>query len=199
MRSPEEARDIKLGQPSYAAGFQVQPEMSYHPGHAWALIEGPGRARIGIDDFAAKLIGEVDGIDLPHLGDQIIQGQQAWVLHHGDRQAPMLAPVTGEVIAINPRVRGSKVSFSGAPYTQEWLLSVRSPHVCTDFNNLLRGDLPRKWIEVVGARLRTHLNRGFALSFPDGGTAVDGVSAMVDEAEWNDIVHEFLLTDPKGR
>jgi glycine cleavage system H lipoate-binding protein len=194
-KSPGPPRAVELGRPLYVAGFQVQPEMHYHLGHAWALLEGPSRARVGIDDFAARLVGEADRIELPHLGDQLVQGQPAWVLHHGNRRAPMLSPVTGKVVAINPRVCEGNITPGSAPYTHGWLLSVRMADSQTVFNNLLRDDLSMKWFEIDSGRLRSRLTRGFALSFRDGGMTIDGVCDLIDEAQWDDLVHEFLLID----
>lgn len=192
-----ESKPIRLVKPLCAGGFHVQPEMCYHLGHAWAHLDGPRRARVGIDEFAAKLVGEADYIELPKPGDKIVQGDPAWILHHGDRQATMLSPVTGEVVAVNPLVNEHKVSLSNDPYTQGWLLRVRVADFRRDQSNLLHGDLPLKWMELASARLCSKLNKGFELSFPEGGTAADGVCDMVDEAQWNDVVHEFLLADAK--
>ncbi len=190
-------KPIKLVEPLCAGGFHVQPEMCYHLGHAWALEDGPSRARVGIDEFAAKLVGEADRIDLPQPGDRLVQGDPAWVLHHGDRHATMLSPVTGEVVAVNPLVSEHKVSLSSAPYTQGWLLSVRVPDFRRDQTNLLHGDLPLKWMELSSAQLRSRLKSGIELSFRDGGNGADGICDMVDEAQWNDVVHEFLLADAR--
>jgi len=190
-----DSKPIRLVEPLSAGGFHVQPEMSYHLGHAWALVDGPSRARVGIDEFAAKLVGEADHIDLPKPGDRIVQGDPVWVLHHGDRQATMLSPVTGEVVAVNPLVNEHKVSLSSESYTQGWLLSVRVPDFRRDQTNLLHGDLPLRWMELVSAQLRSRLKSGVALSFRDGGKGTDSVCDMVDDAQWNDVVHEFLLAD----
>ena len=38
------------------AGFEIPEHMRYHPGHAWALSESPNLVRVGMDDFAAKLL-----------------------------------------------------------------------------------------------------------------------------------------------
>jgi len=46
-----------LDPPAHAGGFRLQEEMAYHPGHAWAFVEGPDQVRIGVDDFARCLLG----------------------------------------------------------------------------------------------------------------------------------------------
>src|SRR5579871_5479985 len=50
------------------AGFEVPANLRYHPGHTWALSESPDRVRVGMDDFAGKLIGKVERIGLAERG-----------------------------------------------------------------------------------------------------------------------------------
>src|SRR5207302_1841386 len=44
-------------QPGLVGGFQVPENLRYHPGHTWALNESPSLVRVGMDDFASKLLG----------------------------------------------------------------------------------------------------------------------------------------------
>ena len=69
-----------------------------------AVVEGPDLVRVGVDDFARKLVGRVEGVELPRVGDKVVQGEPAWVLQRGDRRASMLSPFSGEVVEVNPRV-----------------------------------------------------------------------------------------------
>ena len=57
-------------------GFQVPENLRYHPGHTWALGESPTLVRIGMDDFASKLVGKFSQIRLPQRGQWIRQGQR---------------------------------------------------------------------------------------------------------------------------
>lgn len=193
-RVPEPAPVPQLTDPAIVAGFQVQGEMAYHPGHAWAFVEGPASTRVGVDDFAARLVGKVDRIDLPEPGDTLTQGEPAWVLHSGGRKATMLSPVSGEVIEVNPAARENTGALGEAPYRDGWLMRVRTRSPRTNLNNLLTGELVTKWMETVAMRLRTSLSDGMAVSYPDGGRAVDDIGALVPDEKWNSVTEEFFLT-----
>src|SRR3974377_2073464 len=39
-------------------------------GHVWANVTVPGLVRIGLDDFARKLLGRIDGIEFPTNGSR---------------------------------------------------------------------------------------------------------------------------------
>ena len=186
---------LTLEPPGHAGGFLLQEEMAYHPGHTWAFVEGPNRVRIGIDDFARRLLGRAESVDLPAPGDRLQQGQQAWSLQRDDRRAPMLAPLSGQVVEVNPRLLEDPDLVTRDPYREGWLMVVRPTALRANLNNLLSGRLVHRWFEDASARLRARLHGPMALSFPDGGTAVDDIGSLLSDDDWSAVVGEFLLTD----
>src|SRR4030065_434149 len=54
-----------------------------------------GVVTVGLDDFAQKLVGKVDFIDLPSVGSRLAQGEKGWVLRAGAQAIPMLSPLDG--------------------------------------------------------------------------------------------------------
>jgi len=57
--------------PRIVSGFELPENRRYHQGHTWALQESPTLARVGIDDFGARLAGRIDEITLPKRGQWI--------------------------------------------------------------------------------------------------------------------------------
>ena len=108
----------------------------------------------------------------------------------------MLSPMSGQVVEVNPLVREDGSAVETDPYGEGWLFVVRTPDLRANLSNLLSGNLVARWLEEVSARLRVWLTGGLSLSFPDGGTAVEDLSAVVDETTWKEMIREFLLTDP---
>ena len=91
-------------QPSLVAGFAVPENMRYHPGHTWAISESANLVRVGIDDFATKLLGTIDGISLPQRGQWVRQGQKILTMHHKGAKVDMVSPIEGSVTDINEAV-----------------------------------------------------------------------------------------------
>src|SRR5579871_3273604 len=50
----------------------------FHPGHTWVLDEGGQNARVGLDAFAATLLGKVERIEVPPRDRWVRQGQKIW-------------------------------------------------------------------------------------------------------------------------
>ncbi len=57
---PVDVLDIK--------GFRIPHGYYLHRGHAWVKIEEGSTVRIGLDDFALRLLGPLDRIEAPLLG-----------------------------------------------------------------------------------------------------------------------------------
>jgi len=62
-------------------GFKLPAGLSYHVGHAWAAKESRNLVRIGLDDFAVRLLGKIDQVDLPARG--------RWLRHPFARQSEL--------------------------------------------------------------------------------------------------------------
>lgn len=189
--APKEAPRPRLI-PSIVAGFAVPDNLRYHPGHTWAVSETPERVRVGIDDFAAKIGGDVTRIDIPERGQWIRQGQRIIAMHHGDRELDLVSPVEGEVVDFNMKALDDPKLAQKDPYGDGWLLVVNSPDSQTTFRNLLGGTIARRWMEDAAARLRS-----FAMSAPamaqDGGVAVPNVIDQLPDADWDKLTKELFL------
>ncbi len=63
-------------EPAWVAGFQVPEALHYHRGHTWALPEEDGTVRVGLDDFARRLLGSAKEIHVPQSGAWLAQGDR---------------------------------------------------------------------------------------------------------------------------
>src|SRR3990172_5631590 len=60
--------------------FRLPETAWYHPGHTWAIPVGANRVRVGVDDFAQKLLGTAQAIALPPVGARLDRGKPGWTL-----------------------------------------------------------------------------------------------------------------------
>jgi len=189
----DEARAPRL-QPSMVAGFQVPDNLRYHLGHTWALNESPNLVRVGMDDFASKLLGKVDKILLPQRGQWIRQGQKLLSLERNGVKVDMVSPIEGSVNEINEALAQNPEMAHQDPYGEGWLVSVQAPDAKTNFRNLLGGALARGWMEKAATRLRRRMPQFAGALAQDGGVAVDDLSTAIGEPELVELAHEFFLS-----
>jgi len=165
----------------------------YHQGHSWAIPEGGDVVKVGIDDFAQKLVGKIDAIKVPRVGSQVTQGEKAWSLQVGPKTIDMLSPVDGKILEINENLLRSPEGISKDPYGQSWLMKVETPKISANLKNLLSGGLAGKWMEGVRENLLARMNYNLGAVSQDGGVPVDGIARNLDRERWDEIAKEFFL------
>lgn len=176
------------------SGFRVPEHLRYHPGHTWALPESPTQVRIGMDEFAAKLVGKIERVALPQRGQWIRQGQKIWTIFRDGKSIDMLSPIEGQVTDINEAAVRDPEPARKDPYSDGWLVTVNSPDAKTNLRNLLSGALARAWTDQCAARLRRMMPASAGALAQDGGSAVDDLSSQLANQEWAEVTKEFFLS-----
>jgi glycine cleavage system H protein len=188
--------------------FRVPGEFLFHQGHGWAKAGNDSVVSVGLDDFAQKLVGKVDMIDLPPVGSRLAQGEKGWVLRAGAQAIPMLSPLDGEVVAVNEEASRSPEIVQEDPYGKGWLLKVRPERLAANRTNLLTGSLAQRWTEEALHGLRHTMGGNLGPLYQDGGTtlvvyqhggAATTVSARAMYGEdWATKVREQFFTEGTG-
>src|SRR4051794_8243747 len=175
------------------AGFQVRDNVRYHAGHTWALSESRELVRVGMDDFASKLIGKIDSISLPQRGRWVRQGQKIWTIFRDGKSVDMVSPIEGTITDVNESVATNPEPARKDPYGEGWLVTVQAPDSKLNFRNLLGGTLARLWTESAALQLRNKLPMLAGAMAQDGGVAVDDLTAHMPNEDWAEITKEFFL------
>jgi len=182
------------------AWFRVPEGYGFHQGHTWMKTDllSPGNQRlvkVGLDDFAQKLIGRVDAVELPAVGSRLAQGDKGWSLMVDSVAIPMLSPVDGEVVAVNQEVLRSPGILSRDPYGAGWLLKVKSDRVAADTRNLLSGQVARAWMQTSLENLHPTRHEAVGPVLQDGGLPLEGIARVLGGDQWAELAKTHLLTD----
>jgi glycine cleavage system H lipoate-binding protein len=174
--------------------FHVPEGYHFHPGHSWAIPDGEDILKVGIDDFAQKLLGKLDAVVLPEPGARVESGEAGWQVDVDARRFDMLCPVRGEVVAVNEELLKSPQLVSDDPYGRGWLMKVRVPRMRTALRNLMSGSLVGIWIDETMDALQQRMHGSLGVVLQDGGLPVSGFARELSPEAWDEIVEEFLLT-----
>jgi glycine cleavage system H lipoate-binding protein len=180
--------------PAVVAGFQVPENVRYHAGHTWALSESRELVRVGMDDFASKLVGKIGSIALPQRGRWVRQGQKICTIFRDGKSVDMVSPIEGTVADINEAVAKNPELARTDPYGEGWLVTVQSPDAKTNFKNLLGGALARWWTEEAATRLQRRMPAALGALAQDGGVAMDDITSTIPEQDWRQLAKEFFLS-----
>jgi glycine cleavage system H protein len=99
-------------------------DLLYHPEHDWARVEG-GEATLGITWFAQDALGEVVFFDLPAVGTSVSKDAPYAEVESVKAVSDVVAPLSGEIVAVNDSLTDSPQLINEDPYGEGWLVKVR--------------------------------------------------------------------------
>lgn len=194
-RPSSEGRAATAIAPESVTRFRVPEGLFYHQGHGWLRPEPGSIGVVGLDDFAQKFIGKIDAVDLPPVGSRLAQGDKGWSLVVDGVPIPMLSPVAGEVVEVNPEVLRSPEILREDPYGKGWLLKVKSTRIAANTRNLLSGKLARAWMESALDKLHPLHGESMGPVLQDGGLPVEGIARILGGDQWVGLAKTHLMTD----
>ena len=99
-------------------------DLKYTKDHEWVRVEGDA-AIIGSSDFAQEQLGDVVFVELPAIGKQFKQGDEAAAIESVKAASEVYAPVGGEVAETNLPLGDNPGLVNEAPTGEGWFLKIR--------------------------------------------------------------------------
>lgn len=115
--------------------YEMPDNLYYSQNYAWARPEGDV-IRVGVIEFAVRLAGKIEYVDLPTPGDHYEKDEIFGSVESGKWVGEMIMPVSGEVVEVNtPLFKEPSIVYDD-PYGEGWLLLV-APDNMEDINQLM--------------------------------------------------------------
>jgi glycine cleavage system H protein len=99
-------------------------DLRYHPEHDWARIEGD-EATIGITWYAQDSLGELVHYEPPDVGAMLTKDGPYGEVESVKAVSDLIAPLSGEVLAVNQKVVDEPETVNEDPYVEGWLVRLR--------------------------------------------------------------------------
>lgn len=104
-------------------------DRKYMESHEWAKQDGD-TVLIGITDFAVEELssgndGDLVYCDLPEIGRVLEQGETFGEIESVKAVGDLNAPVSGEVVEINPEIEEHLEVLSQDPWQRGWLIRIK--------------------------------------------------------------------------
>jgi len=147
----EDAWEMQL--PTYIStsmeveGYNLPEKHFFHKGHAWARVEDSGRIRVGLDDFVTKAFKGMDSLELPLMGQEVKSGEKAFAFKRKGKEAYILSPVSGIVVASNYAATKDITSVKEEPYNQGWMMVIEPTDMKKELKELLYGSETTEWMQ----------------------------------------------------
>ncbi|MBN2033033.1 MAG: hypothetical protein JW836_07130 [Deltaproteobacteria bacterium] len=176
---------------SEVRGFKVPQGYYLHNGHAWARIEEGSSVRIGIDDFALKVLGPLDRLEAPLIGKLLRQGKPHIEAYRGERKARFLSPLSGVVTAVNPKFREGGGLSEKDPYSDGWVMTLHPQDLRKEIKNLMIAQQSVDFLEKETDRLYEMIEGIFPLA-ADGGCLGKDLFGAMPQLGWKRLTRIFL-------
>ncbi len=113
-------------------------ELKYASTHEWARQEGD-LIVTGISDHAQDALGDLVYVEAPEVGSFITAGDQAGVVESVKTASDIHAPVSGEVVEINPALEDDPELINTDPYGKGWIYKIK-PDSPAELDSLLSAE-----------------------------------------------------------
>ena len=175
-------------------GFKLPHGYYLHRGHAWVKLEEGSTVRIGLDDFALRLLGPLDRIEAPLMGKTVEQDRGDILLKRSSNTARLKSPISGVVTDINPELREQGSLANRDPYTQGWVMRLHSDSLRHDLKNLMIGAQAGEYLDAEIDRLYRVIEEEAGPLAADGGYLGDDIYGNLPGANWRKLTRLFLQT-----
>jgi len=174
-------------------GFKIPQGFYLHKGHTWVKIEKDQTVRVGLDDFALRMLGPLDRIEAPLMGKEGKQDRADISINRGKREAKVLSPVSGVVTDINPSLREKGNLANEHPYSKGWVLRIHSNNLRHDIRRLMISGETKDFLEQEVNRLYQVIEETVPLA-ADGGNLGDDIYGKMPQIGWGKLTKLFLHT-----
>jgi glycine cleavage system H lipoate-binding protein len=127
--------------------FNVPSGVFVSPSHTWVNIYPNGMLLVGLDDFLQKLIGPIDRVVLPAIGDKVRKGDPLFTIRQGDHELTFVSPASGEVTTINNDVASVPDLINRKPFEAGWVCGIDPSDLTEDVKSLRLGADAKDWYE----------------------------------------------------
>jgi len=177
--------------------FSIPGGVFINRNHTWVSMNQAGIAKIGIDDFAKKLIGKVTVIELPNLGMNIKSGQPLFTIKQGNRSVTFNSPVSGKVSQINTLLKENTEALDITPYERNWVCALDAENLDNEIKEMNIGKSAVSFFQEDIEKFKnlfTDLLKSEKKSdeYLDEGLFVGQLEKLSD-VNWNKIIAEFFI------
>ena len=176
--------------------FMIPGGVFISTGHTWVGMDQDGNAKIGIDDFAKKLIGKIDAIEFPNLGMTIKKDQPLFTISQATRTITFKSPISGKVKEINKPLSNDLGSLDYTTYERNWICSIDAEELDSEINQLKIGkaavafyeeDIER--LQALKKKIKTDKEDA---EYKSGENLYIGEMEKTDDATWKRYSEDFF-------
>lgn len=165
--------------------------------HTWVSMNQEGIAKVGIDDFAQKLIGKITSLELPNLGMNVKAGQPLFTIKQGNRSVTFTSPVSGKVSQINTLLKDNLEALDVTPYERNWVCALDAENLDNEIKEMKIGKSAVAFFQEDIEKFKTFFmellkSEKKSDEYLEEGLFI-GQLGKLSDVNWNKIIAEFFV------
>ncbi|OGT48451.1 MAG: glycine cleavage system protein H [Gammaproteobacteria bacterium RIFCSPHIGHO2_12_FULL_38_11] len=114
-------------------------ELHYTESHEWVRLENDDTVVVGITDHAQHQLGDLVFVELPDMNLSMDQGDEMTVVESVKTAADVYAPISGEIVEVNPQLESRPELINQDPYGNGWICRIKPSNI-EELDELLDAD-----------------------------------------------------------
>jgi FixJ family two-component response regulator/glycine cleavage system H lipoate-binding protein len=176
----------------FAGEFSIPGGVLISSGHCWSSLADDGSVKIGLDDFAKKLLGSISTIEFPNIGTYIKAGQPLFSVNQGHRRAQFSAPLSGKVVKINEGLGKHCGRLEVTSYGKNWICVIEGDDLDAELPLLKIGKSAVTFFQEEMDRFLLFAEKVDGTEVSDPAALCIGAIEKMDDAGWDKAVKEFF-------
>jgi len=129
---------IKLiGDDIMSEEYEVREGLYYTEDHTWAEVLPDGTVKVGITDYAQKMLKTVRRVRLEEVGAEVEQFEPFGIIESTKATSDLISPVSGTIKRVNESVLRQPSIVNTDPYGAGWLVIIEPSNLEEELENLL--------------------------------------------------------------
>ena len=123
----------------------VPQDLKFTKEHEWVRVEGD-TATMGVTEFAQGELGDVVYVELPSVGDSVVQSESMGTIEAVKAVSDFYAPLSGEILEVNDTLEATPEIVNKEPYASGWFVKIKISDIA-QLDALLS---PAEYDELIG-------------------------------------------------
>ncbi len=177
--------------------FSIPGGVFIYKNHTWVNMNQEGIAKVGIDDFAKKLVGKVTSLELPNLGMNVKAGQPLFTIKQGNRSVSFSSPVSGKVSQINTLLKENIDALDVTPYERNWVCAIDAENLDNEIKDMHIGKTAVSFFQDDIEKFKTFITEILKSEKKDDEYLENGLYVgqieKLSDVNWNKVTAEFFV------
>lgn len=135
----------------------IRDRLLYTPHHMWAMVTPEGNIRVGLSDYAQKLMDGISGVQISQIGSQVQKEKPFGLVETWMFKFDLYSPVAGKITRLNKAVQEEPTIINRHPYEAGWIAEIRPDNLVAlqeELRELMKPEQYKTWVSKLQSRAR---------------------------------------------